>query len=209
MKRLGNPPYACLITEGRTDPQNFSSEKPKILSIIREAVSDGVPLIQVREKAIPARLVFDLVSEAVAIATRTETLILVNNRTDIALAAGADGVHLPGNSIPADVIRKLVPENFVIGVSAHTLEESVSASTSGADYVFLGPVFATPGKDRLTGVEGLRSVCDELGNFPVIGLGGVDKNNYRRVIEAGAAGVAAIRAMNDAADRREILHGLG
>ena len=205
MKRLGRPPYTCLITRGESNPSNYPSEKPKILESIREAAADGVHLIQIREKALSARLLFDLVSEAVQVTAETRSLIVVNDRPDISIAAGADGVHLPGNSIPPHVVRNAFAGDLVIGVSTHSIEQARSAAKSGADYIFFGPVFETPGKPEPVGPSVLENVCSELGKFPVIALGGIDQNNVMQVLRAGAAGIAAIRALNEKESRRSIL----
>jgi len=205
VKRLGAPPYICLITKGESDPSNYASQKPKILETIREAAADGVHLIQIREKALSARLLFDLVSDAVRIAAKTGSLIVVNDRADISIASGADGVHLPGNSISPKLVRNTFASELVIGVSTHSVEQARLAAESGADYVFFGPIFETPGKPKPVGPGVLENVCSQLGTFPVIALGGIDQNNVKQVLRAGAAGIAAIRALNEKESRRSIL----
>jgi thiamine-phosphate pyrophosphorylase len=208
VKRLGEPPYVCLITDGKTTPQNFESKKLETLGAIRDAVAEGVDLIQIREKALPARQLFELVSETVKVLAPFEALVIVNDRADVAVAAGADGVHLPENSVPAEVIRSAFGERFVVGASTHSIESARAAKASGADYVFFGPVFETPGKGPPVGIGALKSVCSALPSFPVIALGGVDHHNLDEVLEAGAAGIAAIRALNDGAAREAMLRRL-
>jgi len=207
VKRLGRPPYSCIITEGEADPGNFQTERPRILGIISEAVRDGVTMIQIREKRLPGGLLFALVREAVTIAAHSPALILVNDRADIAISADADGVHLPGDSIPPEVIRGIFADRLVVGVSTHSAEDALRAEHDGADYVLFGPVFASPGKSAPRGTVALQQVCEEL-NIPVVALGGINETNFREVLGSGASGLAAIRSLNSPDTRREILSGM-
>lgn len=208
MKPLGERPYICLITPGQASSSNFEIEKPKILKTIRAAVADGVNLIQIREKALPARLLFDLVRNSVEILASTSALVLVNDRPDVAVASGADGVHLPETSFAPSVVRRVFGSKLVIGVSAHSIEYSAAAAEAGADYVFFGPIFETPGKGPSVGTESLGAVCSTLKPFPVIALGGIDQSNLEKVFAVGASGIAAIRSLNDDESRRMICRSL-
>ena len=205
MKRLGNLPHVCLITKGKVTSENFASEKPAFLHTIRDAVSDGVTLIQIREKSLPARLLFDLSIDAVAICAKTRARVMVNDRADIAVASGAHGVHLPENSLRPQVIRRAFGNELVIGVSTHSIESASAAAENGADYIFFGPVLTTPGKGSPTGLDVLREVCRKLEGFPVIAIGGIDQDNCERVLKAGAVGIAAIRAANVPENRRRMM----
>lgn len=207
MKRLGEPPYLCLITEGEADPGNFRSERPRILETVRGAIADGVTLIQIREKSLTSRLLFDLSVDLVAVRGKADARILVNGRADIAAAAGADGVHLPEDGVPAQVVRRAFPD-LLIGVSTHSVESASAAAASGADYIFFGPIFATPGKPQPVGTDELQAVCRRLGRFPVIALGGIDENNCDRVLSSGAAGIAAIRSLNEPEARRRVIRAI-
>jgi thiamine-phosphate pyrophosphorylase len=189
-----------LITEGESTQQNFPQKKPQILNLIKIAVSAGINLIQIREKKLPARFVYELASEAVKITQKSQTKILINDRADIAFAAKADGVHLTSTSIPTKIVRANFPKEFIIGVSTHTIEEAENAKKDGANFVTFSPIFATPSKEKYgkpQGLENLREVCEKLENFPVIALGGIDETNYKQVLENGASGFAAIRFLND------------
>lgn len=190
-----------LITKGTATAQNFPEKKKRLLKLIECAVSAEIHLIQIREKTLPARFVFEIASEAANIARQSKTKILVNDRADIALAANADGVHLTSNSIPTKQIRRSFPPEFIIGVSTHSAGEAQKAKTGGADFAVFSPVFATPSKKKYgkpKGLEKLREVCETLKDFPVIALGGVDKTNFREVLKSGASGFAAIRFLNNA-----------
>ena len=203
MNRLGRQPYVCLITPGETNPANFDNQKNGILNTVRDAVDDGVNLIQIREKVLPGRLLYELAKEVVEVLKNTNAVIFVNDRPDIAAAAGAHGVHLPETSLTPSIVREAFKE-LVIGISTHSIESAIGASTSGADYLFFGPVFETPGKGTPAGLDVLRNVCSGVGSFPVIALGGIDETNARDVFAADAAGIAAIRSLNERESRRSI-----
>jgi len=192
-----------LITEGKTSDQNFSEKRIQILDLIKTAVEAGIPLIQIREKRLSARNVFELASQAAELAKNSNTKILVNDRADIALAANADGVHLTANSLSASIIRRNFPKDFMIGVSTHSIEQTEEATREGADFALFGPIFETPGKGEPKGLEELRRVSEKVRPFPVIAIGGIDETNYREVMQI-AGGFAAIRFLNDAENLRKI-----
>jgi thiamine-phosphate pyrophosphorylase len=128
------------------------------------------------------------------------TRLLVNDRADIALAAGADGVQLTARSLDPLVIRDISPRDFLIGVSAHSLEEAQAASASDADFALLGPVFDTPAKRAYgppLGLKRLREAIQSLAPFPLLAIGGITRENIPQVIHAGAQGIAAIRLFQD------------
>ena len=199
-----NKPIVYLITQGRATAANFSEQKTKILEIIKTASENEISLIQIREKLLPARLVFELACEAALVTRQTETKLLVNDRADIALAAKADGVHLTENSLSAEIVRRNFPKNFIIGVSAHSLAKAEIARQQKADFATFSPIFASPNKDQPKGLEKLREVCKKLRDFPVIALGGIDENNFRDVLKTGASGFAAIRFLNAAENLRKL-----
>jgi len=204
VKRLVDPPFVCLITSGETNPSNFETRKRSILNTVRDAVDDGVNLFQIREKILPGKLLFDLAKEVVSVLKNTGALVLINDRADVAVAAGADGVHLPEASMLPSIVRRVFGNDLVIGVSTHSIEAAVETSRAGADYLFFGPVFATPGKNNPVGLDALRNVRASVGSFPVIALGGVDETNARQVFATGVAGIAAIRALHEPDSRRSI-----
>lgn len=201
--RLTKIPLIYLITKGDSNPSNFNRKKYKILETLRVATESGIQLFQIREKQLTGKLLFELASQSSILTRGTGTKLLINDRADIALAAKADGVHLPANSMRPDVIRRNFPEEFVIGVSTHSLGEAESAVGFGADFVVYGPVFETPGKGEPIGTVGLRQVCEKLGDFPVIALGGVNETNYESVLDYGASGFAAIRFLNEPENLRD------
>lgn len=190
-------PLVCIITEGDATADNFSLQRNRILELLEQAASYDIPLFQLREKRLSAKLVFELASEAVELTARSRTRLLVNDRADIALAAGAAGVHLTESSLSAAVVRKTFPKDFLIGASTHSLESALAAKRAGADFVTYSPVFDSPGKSAPKGLRKLREICDALEDFPVLALGGVDRSNFESVLASGAGGFAAIRFLNN------------
>lgn len=200
-------PLVYLITEGAATAQNFFAKKNEILELIKIAVESNVALVQIREKNLPARFVYELASAAAKIVRRTKTKLLVNDRADIALAARADGVHLTASSLSAEIIRANFPPRFIVGVSAHNLEEAENARRQSADFVTFSPIFPTPGKEIYGaphGLKTLRAVCKRLKPFPVVALGGISASNYKSVLANGARGFAAIRFLNDRENLRKL-----
>jgi thiamine-phosphate pyrophosphorylase len=198
-------PIIYLITRGDADSGNFNIKKKEILERVRLAAAAGVSLIQIREKNLTARSLFELTEAAAKITRKSAAKLLVNGRADIALAAGADGVHLPADGLSARMIRHSFPSGFLIGVSTHSVEAASAARTDGADLATFGPVFESPGKSKPRGINALKRVCKLLHPFPVIALGGIDEANHRHVLGIGAGGFAAIRFLNEEDNLRRLL----
>jgi thiamine-phosphate pyrophosphorylase len=176
-----------------TDRLQLPSREALLEAIVRN-VAAGIDWIQIREKDLSARDLFDLVQCVRALPNSGATKILLNTRVDVALAAGAAGAHLPSGSPPPRRWRAITPPDFLIGVSCHALDQARAAEQEGADYVLFGPVFAPRSKspdlppcglDRLA--EAARAV-----SIPVLALGGITKENASQCTSTGAAGVAAI-----------------
>ena len=136
-------------------------------------------------------------TEAVAICRESQTRVIVNDRLDVALSSGVAGVHLPSNGLPAATVRERVPDDFLVGVSAHSIDEVLFARNAGADLVLFSPIFDTPGKGPAVGIDRLRECVVAAGTFPVVALGGIDDSNYADTLAAGAAGFGGIRFLND------------
>jgi len=185
-----------LITAGAARDETFLADRAAIAKTISLAVDLGVPLLQIREKNLCARNLFSLAAEVASIARGSSMRVLVNDRADIARAALCDGVHLPSRSLPPETLRKVFGSEFIIGVSTHSRED-VEAKRESSDFAVFGPVFETHGKARPTGLNELKLVAAETEGYPILALGGITSTNYRQTIEAGAAGFAAIRALND------------
>jgi thiamine-phosphate pyrophosphorylase len=162
-----------------------------LTALVREAAAAGVDTVQVREKDLGGRALRALVAEVVAAAAGA-AMVLVNSRPDVAVAGGAQGVHLPEDGLPVRDVKRAFPD-LVVGASRHSVEGARRAEAEGADFVLMGPVFETPGKEgRVLGLGPLSEAARSLG-IPVHAVGGIDAGNARRVVEAGAHGLAAIR----------------
>jgi thiamine-phosphate pyrophosphorylase len=179
----------------------------KLIEKIQGAIAAGVNWVQIREKDLPGRELFELTRAAVRAAAQRGALVFVNDRLDVALAAGAAGVHLGGESLPVfDVIRWCREGNarpgFRVGVSCHSTEEMRAAEGAGAEYAFFGPIFDTPAKRKFgapQGIAKLKEACAAV-KIPVVAIGGVDASNAAECTRAGAAGIAAIRMFQEAND---------
>jgi thiamine-phosphate pyrophosphorylase len=165
------------------------TDSPHVTARASEA---GVDMIQIRAKEISGRTLTDLVRSAITLAGASK--ILVNTRTDIALACGAHGVHLPARSIAPGLIRTIAPAGFLIGVSCHDIEELAAAEQEGADFAVYGPIFPAISKAAgpPVGIEGLRKAVRSVTHVPIYALGGITKQNAARCLDAGAAGIAGI-----------------
>ncbi len=173
-----------------------------LLGVIEAAVAGGVDAVQLREKDLPARDLMALASAVLAVCRRHHARMLINDRIDVALAVGADGVHLPGQSFSPGEARDALGLAACIGVSTHTLQEARAAAAAGADFVVFGPVFDTPSKRPFgppVGLDALREICTAV-TLPVLAIGGVTALRVQAVRDCGACGVALVSAIMGAED---------
>jgi thiamine-phosphate pyrophosphorylase len=205
-----------------TDRTALAADDPQenLLNAVRIATAAGVDWVQVREKDLQARELLALtravMAAAEAGARSPAARVIVNDRLDVALAAGAAGVHLGSESVPAvDAAAWCrggnAPAEFLIGVSCHSLAEAQQAEGAGASYVFFGPVFETPAKARFgapQGIAKLAGVCQAI-RIPVIAIGGVNAENAVDCVRAGASGFAAIRLFQQARDPEALREWIG
>ena len=170
--------------------------------ILTEACDAGIRAVQVRERDLDGRALLSLTERVVAIVHDRGGRVLVNDRIDVALAAGADGVHLRANSLPVAVARKLIGADRLLGVSTHTIDEAAKAEGDGADFVLLGPVYDTPSKREFGAPLGLGAIAEAARRvrIPVFAIGGVTVERALDVMRGGAAGVAVIGAILSAPD---------
>jgi thiamine-phosphate pyrophosphorylase len=168
-----------------------------LLDVIREAVAGGAGVVQLREKNLDTRAFVELALAVKRLLSPHGVPLLINDRVDVALAAGADGVHVGQDDMPAALARKLIGAEKLLGLSVHTLEEALAAEDADVDYLGVGPIFATqtkPDAKAPIGPEGLARIRSATGR-PLVGIGGIGPENAAEVIRAGAAGVAVVSAI--------------
>lgn len=172
------------------------------ISMVRAALAGGADVIQLRDKALSGHDLYALAKDMGSLVRSSRAMFIVNDRLDIALAAGADGVHLGQDDLPVAAARSLSPPSFIIGVSVGSVEEALAAERDGADYIALSPVFSTPTKDDAGPGHGLEVLSEIKAavRLPVIAIGGVNEGNVMEVVAAGADGVAVISAVLGADD---------
>jgi len=185
-----------------TDRRGLRGGDP--LPLVEQAVAAGVDLIQLRERDLSARELLALTEAAQGRCRGSRTLLLVNDRLDIALAAGADGLHLPSHGLPVAEVRRRFPD-LLLGASCHNLEELRRAEEGGADFAVFGPVFETPSKRVYGPPVGLERLAEaaRAARVPVLALGGITLENAGKCLRAGAAGMAAISLFQTSRDMGE------
>jgi thiamine-phosphate diphosphorylase len=149
-------PITYLITGGTASDQEFEEDLRRIQSLVSAAIEGGVTMVQLREKKLSGKHLFELTSACAGLVRDSSTKLLVNDRTDIAVGARADGVHLTETSIPVAVIREKFGSDLLIGASVHSVDDAKAAAAGGADFAIYGPVFDSPGKGPAVGLEGHR-----------------------------------------------------
>lgn len=164
-----------------------------LLDCVREALEGGVTLVQYRAKTASSAEMYNEALQLKALCDSFKVPLIINDRLDIAMAVGAAGVHLGQDDLPCAAARRILGEDYIIGVSAHNPAEAKAALQSGADYLGCGAVFGTATKAdvKKLGTEGLMAICKAKG-LPVVGIGGVTADNYREVRAAGADGAAIV-----------------
>jgi thiamine-phosphate diphosphorylase len=172
-----------------------------LVELLALALAGGSRMIQLREKEWPSGRVLPLAEVLRAACAAAGATFIVNDRVDLALAVGADGVHLGQDDLPARAARPLLRPGMILGISTHGVEQARAAQADGADYVAVGSMFATTSKAdfQLVGTELMRKLRGEI-RVPLVGIGGITPDNVSEVIQAGADGVAVISAVCAAAD---------
>ena len=186
----------CLIVDDQA-----AGEKD-LLSIIREAAEAGATLIQLRAKILKTREFVEIASKAMKLLKPIDVPLIINNRVDIALSCGADGVHLGQDDLPLPAARKLLGKDRLIGISVNTVSEAMEAESEGADYLGVGPVFFTESKPDfrpILGPEGLKTIFQNV-RIPILAVGGINAENAKNIMDSGADGIAVISAVLAASD---------
>jgi thiamine-phosphate pyrophosphorylase len=214
-------PILCYVTDRNSLPPAAGPDRVgALLHHIEQAARAGVDWIQLREKDLEGRALFDLAAKAIAATSaardgKVQARILVNDRLDVAWAArqadGGSGVHLGETSLPVSEALRCRNQaglaDFLIGASCHSLEGAVHAAAEGADYIFFGPVFATPSKQAFGSPQGLQKlgqVCSAV-SIPVLAIGGITAETAVACLRAGASGIAAIRLFQQTPDLAGLL----
>ncbi len=186
----------CLIADSQ------ACGKKRLSKIIDEAVNSGTTLVQLRGKDLAIQDFLNLAFEIAEIVKTKKVPFLINDRIDVALACDADGVHLGQEDLPLQHAKRILGKSRLIGISANSILEAVDAEKQGADYIGVGPIFFTSSKKELgqiLGIPGLKAIREKV-SIPILAIGGINKENVREVIQAGADGIAVISAIMGAYD---------
>ena len=195
------PPIVCVIT--RVRGLTGSPERLALLGRLHAAASAGAAFIQVRERQLSDRSLVQFVRELIDRTRDTACRVIVNDRPDIAIAAGAAGVHLKDRSLAAADVRRIAPDGFIIGRSVHSEDDAeATEAAGGCDYLLFGTVFPSaskPDDHPIAGIDALKRVCARV-SLPVLAIGGINASRAQSVAAAGAAGAAAISLFAEASD---------
>ena len=185
-----------------TDHRNKTDEE--FLKIIEEAIKGGTSIVQLREKTASTRDFYQLALKVKEITSKYDVPLLINDRIDIAIAVDSEGVHIGQDDMPADIARKIIGEDKILGVSASTVEEAEKAEKDGADYIGSGAVFPTSTKDDADSVskEELKEIVDSI-DIPVVAIGGITLENVGSLKDTGIAGFSVVSAIMSADNPKE------
>jgi thiamine-phosphate pyrophosphorylase len=195
MKNLDLSLY--LVTDKNDDVEKF-------LKTIEEAIKGGVSVVQIREKTADTLDFYNLALKVKEITTKYNIPLIINDRVDVALAIGAEGVHVGQSDMPCDVTRALVGHDKIVGVSAATIEEAKKAEKDGADYIGTGAVFPTATKDDAPKItkKDLKEIVDSI-NIPVVAIGGITIENASELIDTGISGLSVVSAIMSSDDPKK------
>ena len=185
-----------------TDHRNKTDEE--FLKIIEEAIKGGTSILQLREKTASTKDFYQLALKVKEITSKYDVPLLINDRIDIAIAVDSEGVHIGQDDMPADIARKIIGEDKILGVSASTVEEAKKAEIDGADYIGSGAVFPTATKDDADSVskDELKKIVDSI-DIPVVAIGGITIENAGTLKDTGIAGFSVVSAIMSADDPKE------
>ena len=174
---------------------DLTGERP-LEKVVKDAVAGGVDMVQLRERNLHSRGIYSLAKKIKEALDCTSARLLINDRVDVAMAIGADGVHLGQNGLPVATVRRMVGHGMVIGVSTHNLEEALRAESEGADYILFSPVFSTRCKPGVVpkGVEALVEITLKV-DIPVVALGGINVDTLPELTFRGVTNVAVMSAL--------------
>jgi len=165
---------------------------------VARLIEGGASLIQLRDKSTEPKKLLQQAEDALTVARKNNVPLIINDRIDVAVALGADGVHLGQSDLPAEVARRLLKPGAIIGVSTHDLNQLELAAKLPVDYIAFGPIFETETKrdhERVVGLDGLKAARAIAVDLPLVAIGGITRNNVQAVLAAGADSVALIAAL--------------
>ena len=171
---------------------------------VEKLIEGGATFIQLREKYAAPQDFYEAAKLALEYARTHGVKIIINDRLDIALALGADGVHLGQDDLPPEKVRQILGKKAIIGFSTHNLEQAIRAAELPIDYLAIGPVYATKTKenpDQTVGLEGIQIVRKAVGDFPIVAIGGISYQNLQSIFDSGANAAAIISDLIGDADR--------
>lgn len=180
-----------LVTDNRLSAKRSTTE------IVAQSVAGGVSCVQFREKNLPTRDMVGQARELLKLLRPLAVPLIINDRIDVALAVGADGVHLGQSDMHISDARKILGGSAIIGISAESVQDGIDAERYGADYIGVSPVFSTATKSDIAsplGLEGVRALRGNV-SIPLVGIGGIDADNAADVIRNGAHGIAVVSAI--------------
>jgi len=189
----------CLVADAE------AAQGRDLPNLIEKAVDSGVTLVQLRAKGMPTRKFLQLALQTAELLKAKGFPLIINDRIDIALACGAEGIHLGQDDLPLSYARKILGKKKCIGISVNTLKEAEEAEKGGADYLGVGPVYDTPSKRDLKailGPSGLKVIREKV-KIPILAIGGINAENVMEVMSCGADGIAVISALIGAEDISE------
>ncbi|TWE00207.1 thiamine-phosphate diphosphorylase [Peribacillus frigoritolerans] len=171
----------------------------ELTKVIAQSVSGGVSIVQLREKNNSSLSFYEKASALKQLLNELSIPLIINDRVDIALAVGADGIHIGQDDLPLPVVKKMVPEDMIVGVSVSTLEEALEAERNGADYIGVGSVFPTKTKQDATlmALEDLGEICRGV-SIPAVAIGGITADNISALSDSGLSGTAVVSAIMNA-----------
>jgi len=180
-----------------------------LLEVVEESLAGGATIVQLREKDISTRAFLELAFRVKEVTRRHGATFIINDRVDVAMAAGADGVHLGQDDMPLELARRMMGRQAVIGISVSSVKEAVTAAEGGADYLGVSAIYSTPTKTDAPaiGLGGLREIRKAV-RLPLVAIGGIHLGNAADVIRAGADGIAVVSAIMSAADPRRAARAL-
>ncbi|CDI49891.1 thiamin-phosphate pyrophosphorylase [Clostridium tetani 12124569] len=163
---------------------------------VEEAILGGTTLVQLREKNVSSKEFYEIAKDIKIITDKYNIPLIINDRVDIALAVNAEGVHIGQKDLPANIVRKIIGEDKILGVSANTIEDALKAQRDGADYLGVGAMFPTNSKKdaESTSIETLKEIKNSV-NIPIVAIGGINENNVQKLKETNIDGIAVISAI--------------